>query len=67
MIYKKNHHLFSVKNSQYVFHCSKCDNIVKGEIKTKVGFVWWYYLDYEKGGFWPLKDCNEMIIKKLLE
>ena len=26
-----------------------------------------YYLDYEKGVFWPLRDCFEMIIKEIVE
>lgn len=67
MIYK-NHNLCDYKKSKYLFYCSKCDNIIKGELKTTDGgFLWWYYLDAEKGGFYPIKDCNDIIIKKLLE
>lgn len=66
MIYK-NHNLSSMRNSNYIFHCKNCNNIIKGEVQTKDGFQWWYYLNFEKGGFWPLNDCNEMIIKDIIE
>ncbi len=63
MIYK-NHNLKSIKNSNKIFKCEKCDNIIQHQI---FGSDWWYYLDYSNGIFMPLKDCNDMIIKEIIE
>lgn len=66
-LYIQNHELKSMRNSKYIFHCDRCNNIIKCEYIRNGVPTLIYYLDYDKGGFWPLKDCNEMIIKEVLE
>ena len=61
----KKHKLESVKGSKYIFYCKKCNNIIKYSSSLYYDYI--YYLDYEKGGFFPLNDCNEIIIKNILE
>jgi len=60
MIYK-NHILTPIKNSKRIFKCEKCDNIIQWQMGN-----WWYFLDYTRGGFFPLRDCHEMIIAEVL-
>jgi hypothetical protein len=62
MIYL-NHDLISYKKSkEQFFICKKCDNLIWHQIAD-----FWYYLDDAADMFKALKDCNEIIIKKLLE
>lgn len=65
----KNHKLSSIKNSKYIFNCEKCNNLIKFDspFMQISGYNWVYYLDYEKGGFWPLRDCHDMLIKDIIE
>lgn len=69
MIELLNHKLVSIKNSKYIFKCITCDNIIKIEhsLFNNTTIAWKYYLDYDKGAFFPLKDCHEMIIKNIIE
>ena len=61
-----NHDLDSIENSKYIFRCLKCSLIIKLELFPD-DYIGKYFLHYKSGHFYPLEDCHEMIVKKLLE
>lgn len=50
------------ETSIHYFICNKCQNLIHHQFDE-----WWYYLNKKRDMFVPLEDCNEMIIKELLE